>query len=217
MSLIPALGWLAAASGPVTSIPQLVRLLRARTSAGLSLPMWQLQAGALTGWAVHGYHLGFANILAPNLVSLAGALLVLHTVVTDRRLRPVPVLAPAVAVAAALYVIEYVAPAFLFGFAAMVPLAVGAVSQARDLVREPDVSGVSPAFLVLGFFTQALWLTWGSLVGDHAILVCSGVLGVLGAVTLGLAWARAHGRVSPVRPPADLADLADLAATRRAG
>ena len=200
MSLIAVLGWLAAVSGPLTSLPQLLRLVRARTSAGLSLLMWQLQAGALLGWAVHGYHLGYANIVVPNLVSLVGALLVLRTIAGDRGLHAPRLAVPAVVIAAVLAAVEYAAPSSLFGFAAMLPLALGGLSQAADLVRTPDVSGISPAFLAMNWLTQALWLSWGILAGDAAIMVCAGVLGVLATLTLGLAAARSSGRLRPPDP-----------------
>lgn len=47
--MIEAFGWVAAALGVASSLPQLVRILRSGTSAGVSLTLWQLMAASTAG------------------------------------------------------------------------------------------------------------------------------------------------------------------------
>lgn len=141
--------------------------------------MWQLQAAALTGWAVHGLHLGYPNLVIPNLISVAGAVLVLGLIRRDRSIPLGRLLWLPLVVAVALIGIEFIAPGTTFGIAATIPLAIGVLAQSRDLISAPDISGVSPVFLALLLLTQVLWLGWSLLIGDVAVTVSGATLGAL--------------------------------------
>ena len=52
MVLVEIWGWVCGIASGLSALPQLSRLLKARTSAGLSLLSWQLNAGVLWGWTV---------------------------------------------------------------------------------------------------------------------------------------------------------------------
>ena len=69
-------GWVCALAGTFASLPQVVRLLRAGTSDGVSLLMWQLLLGVGIGWTAHGFTVGHANVVVPNLASALAMVLV---------------------------------------------------------------------------------------------------------------------------------------------
>ena len=74
--LLDVWGWVCAVAGPVVSIPQVARLLRSRTSAGLSLLMWQLNIACAVAWSFHGLRADAPNIVAPNVLLGVAAVLV---------------------------------------------------------------------------------------------------------------------------------------------
>lgn len=157
--------------------------------------MWQLQVGAQAGWAIHGAHLGYLNMVIPNVIGMALGIVVIHMVARDRGLRlwalaPIPL-----AVAAALIVVEFTASGPAFGAAALIPLAAGALAQSRSLIIRHNITGVAPLFLRLAVVVQALWLVWGLLVGDGAIIVCASVLGLIAVFNLTWHSLRVTGHV----------------------
>lgn len=68
------------------SVPQVVRLLVGRTSAGVSLLLWQLLLGAGIGWTIHGVVSGHLNLVVPNVISVLLSTAVLAMIARDRRL-----------------------------------------------------------------------------------------------------------------------------------
>jgi len=80
----------------------------------------------------------------------------------------------------------------IFGIAVMIPLATGMIGQSIDLVRAPDLTGVSPAFTALLVLVQAMWWTWGLAAGDTSIIICATVLGLIS--TFNLVWLVLRGR-----------------------
>lgn len=182
-------GWVCAAFGSMLSIPQVVRLLRTRTSQGVSLLLWQLLLGVGIGWVSHGLLTGHANMTVPNALSTLFAGLVLVMVQRDRLLPARAVWPLGIAVGTALVLVDRIGSASLFGALVILPLAVGILGQTRDLVRSPDLSGLSPAYILGAFGLQALWWTWGVAVGDASTVICSSVVGVM-TLANAVLWAR---------------------------
>lgn len=177
------LGWAAAAAGSALSIPQLVRILRERTSAGLSLLMWQLNLAVGLGWTHHGFLVDRPNVWAPNIVMAVFSVLIVRLVVRDRGLGPFTWALPLV-LAAGLVGIDLGLGAIVYGVATAIPQVVGAAAQLVDVVRSIDIRGISPAFLVGSVVVQGLWFTWSLLAGEASITVAASATGSVVGTTL---------------------------------
>lgn len=188
-------GWLCAVLGSMMFLPQVVRLLRHRNPAGLSLLMWQLNTAAAVGWTLHGAHWGSWNVAVPNAIIAGCAALVVHMMQTSLRLPVLSVWLPVGAVASALVAIEFLTTPELYGLAVLVPQAFGLLSQSRDLLRASDLDGLSPATIALTAGIQYLWLAWALGTGDRSVVICASVLGVMGAFNVIWFALRTRGHV----------------------
>ena len=83
--MIEVFGWTAAAIGLAVGIPQLIRILRSGTSAGVSLRLWQLNAATTVSWAVHGVLTDTPQMQVPNLIGAVVAVGIVLFVCRDRR------------------------------------------------------------------------------------------------------------------------------------
>ncbi len=173
------LAWFCAIAGSFISLPQLIHLLRGRTSAGLSLLSWQLMLSANIGWIVHGVHAGRLTIIAPNSALLICTVLVLRLIKWDRRLSWLQVSWIGLAMGAICVATDLWIGAVAFGLVVMIPQGFGALAQFRDLLMSADLAGVSPVFLGFGFFMQLAWLSWALLAGDSSVVVAATLTGVL--------------------------------------
>lgn len=190
-------GWACALVGSLLPVPQVARLLTGRTSAGVSLLMWQLLFGAGIAWSVHGFITGHLNLIVPNVLSTIAAALVLRLVGRDRSLPASRVWPVGLGVGAALVAVEVAAGAAAFGVVVIAPFLVGLLGQTRDLLRSPDLSGLSPAF-VIGFLTiQVMWWSWALAAHEASTLICSSVVGLLGLLNVALLAGRRAGLLVP--------------------
>lgn len=202
VDLVVLWGWACAAVGTALSVPQVVRLLATRTSAGVSLLLWQLNVANGIGWTAHGLASGHANITVPNALSGLLALLVLALVVHDRRLPVLRVVVLPLLVGLLGVVVVLLAPAGGFGIFAAIPLAIGFGAQTRDLLTAADISGLSPLFVVGALVLQMMWWSWSFIVGEPSILICASIIGVVCAVNVVLLVLRHAGLLRPrVRRP----------------
>lgn len=196
MQLVDVWGWTCAVVGSFISLPQVLRLLRAHTSAGISLLMWQLSCAASVAWVFHGLRGDWWNITIPNALIVVTGVLIMNVVISDRHLDPVRTWGLVAAVAAALVAVEYLTTPALFGAAVLIPLAIGMLGQTRDLLRAPNLGGVSGVYLGLVALIQYMWLSWGIAVGDVSIVICATVLGVISGFNLVWFVLRDRGRVA---------------------
>lgn len=178
------LGWVAASFGMASALPQLFRLLRTRSSAGVSVSLFQLNAGATGAWAMHGVMVGVPQMQYPNLILTVSSLAVVILVLKDRKESLFPTLLVPPLISLALFGIDLWAGALVFGFVVAAPFVVGQVAQLREMIESLDLTGLSLPFLSIAFFVQALWLTWGILYGETSITVCASLLGTLSLVNL---------------------------------
>ena len=147
--------------------------IRDSTSAGISLLMWQLSCAASVAWVFHGLRGDWWNITIPNALIVVTGVLIMKMVISDRHLDPVRTWGLVGAVAAALVAVEYLTTPALFGAAVLIPLAIGMLGQTRDLLRAPNLGGVSGVYLGLVALIQYMWLSWGIAVGDVSIVILS--------------------------------------------
>lgn len=169
MSWLPALGVVALIVGLTRAMPQLVRLLRARDAAGVSLDGCATSAIVSSFWAVYGVLTGQpAVVLASGTPALIFVLIGLAALRYGRRVGELRT-----------------APFFLIVFTAVVAsggaaglglvLTVGAlVANTPHVItayREKDLSGVSPSTWALTAADGAIWTTYALITGDVPILV----------------------------------------------
>ena len=184
MSPLDILGWVAASLGMASALPQLCRLLRTRSSAGVSLSLFQLNAAATGAWAMHGFMVGVPQMQYPNMILTVSSLAVCVLVLRDRGSRLFPALLLPPVLSLALFGVDLLAGALIFGFVVAAPFVVGQVSQLRTMHASTDLSGVSLPFLSVAFIVQAVWLVWGILYGETSITVCASLLGTLSLANL---------------------------------
>ncbi len=158
--------------------------MRTRSSSGVSLALFQLNAASTGAWALHGFMVNVPQMQYPNLVLTISSLAVCALVQRDRRAPLFPALLLPPLMSLALFGTDIWLGPLVFGFVVAAPFVVGQVSQLRTMHASSDLSGVSLPFLSVAFFVQALWLTWGLLYGETSITVCASLLGTLSLVNL---------------------------------
>ncbi|WP_114560329.1 PQ-loop domain-containing transporter [Desertihabitans aurantiacus] len=184
--LVAALGWLAAAVGMLSSLPQLWKLLRHRQTAGCSLLLWQLSMGNCLAWTGHGVIIGAAPMILPNLVLALVALLIIATLCRARgRSLPLVVLG-SLALAATCLTVDVLLGPVAFAAVVFVPALVGVLAQLRVIATGLSLDGVSAGYLVVAVLMQGLWLCWAVLSGDISVLLVGSSM--LGFATLSLGW-----------------------------
>ena len=186
MTAVTVLGWLAALLTTVLGTPQAIRLVRTRDTRGLSLIAWQAILGINIAWTGHGLLIGQANMIVPNALALLSTLPVLWLMARELRQSAVSVLAPGLAIAAAMIAVDLLLGSAAYGLAAIVPSLLANAGQSLELVRARVIRGVSPVFLVLQVVCQALWLSWALLVPDTGTIITATV--TLVVVVFNLGW-----------------------------
>lgn len=211
MSLVTLLGWAAAGFGAFFTMPQFVRVLRTKNTAGLSLVAWQLQCAVVIAWAAHGIIYAMPNQIAANALVTFASAGVLWFIVQQRGHRAGLVIAQVAAVAGLLIAVDLIWGQLAFGLVILAPGCAGLAAQLVQLVRASDIGGVSPGFLVLGLVIQSLWLSWSLLIGDPSVTVTAAAAWLLLAANLGV-WrgrmVRARRQVdawAPARPATSVA------------
>ncbi len=189
---IHTLGWLAGAVGMVSAAPQLVRIFRERTSAGVSISMWQLNVVAMTAWSCHGFLVGRLNLQLPNLTLALSSMAVLVMICRDRQESVLPRLGIPILLGGLLFIGDLLWGPVIFGLLAAIPLTVGQIAQYRDLRSSPDITGVSAGFLGVNVLVQSLWLVWAPLAKEWAVAACATVLTILTLLNLGYYVHRRH-------------------------
>lgn len=197
--MIEIFGWVAAAIGVASNLPQLIRILRARTSAGVSLRLWQISAATTGAWMVHGFLVQKGQMQWPNLLMSVLALVIVVFILRDRKQAIAPQLLLPVVLAASLTGVELLFGAMAFGFVIAVPQLYGQLTQLREMVTAPDLSGVSVGYLAIMLLVQVMWFVFGLFTFDWALIICAGAMSVVCSVNLGVyvvRHRRARGRVA---------------------
>ncbi|GAA3693843.1 hypothetical protein GCM10022204_06990 [Microlunatus aurantiacus] len=184
---VVALGWFAAALAATVALPQVVKLLRNRTTAGISLTAWRLTLAANIAWTGHGFVVGHANIWLPNLMFMICSVIILNQLRRDRVLTWGATFGPSLVLGLATLGLDVTYGALVFAIAAGLPSVIAQMLQFQELVVAPRISGVSLPFLAMNWVTQAAWLSWALLVGEQSITMVASTMGVL--MGLNLLWA----------------------------
>ncbi|WP_203567184.1 PQ-loop repeat-containing protein [Aestuariimicrobium ganziense] len=198
MSAMEIYGWFCALIGAATAFPQLFKLLRARTSAGLSLLMWQLSLSVNTAWLVHGSLFKFWNLLVPNAIMGACGALILYHISRDRQIPLLRAFLLPATIFAVLATVDLTLGTVVFGILISIPQLVGAIAQFLVLLRSRDIRGVSFPFLAYSVLVNLVWFIFGVWAADAALMLAASSLGVMTIVNCTWWFLRTKGLVGPL-------------------
>ncbi|MGN6333343.1 MAG: SemiSWEET family transporter [Motilibacteraceae bacterium] len=169
--LLTLLGLLAAAVGVASSVPQLQRLRRSGTTAGLSAASTTLGTVSVLAWLTYGTA---ERDPAQMIANAPSALLAIATLALLARHRRRPVLLVLASLGALVVLAVLLGP----GTAAVGVIAttVGTVRQlpqVRLAVRGGDLRGLAPGTYALALASAVVWAAYGLGRGDEAVVVSS--------------------------------------------
>ena len=187
--IIEAIGWTAGAYGACIAMPQLARVARTRTTAGIPLLAWQSSMASNLSWTAYGVITGHANLWLPSLLLTASAAWMLIMITGDLRevgvrVDPVRAYGLPVVVAAVTIMVALTLGPLAFSAVVFVPAAASQLMQLRSLMTSPDISAVSSVFLAMGVVCQVLWCSWGILAHDMSNELVAGSLILLTGANL---------------------------------
>jgi MtN3 and saliva related transmembrane protein len=180
------------------SLPQIARIVRDRSAAGVSLLTWMVFALSGTGWLAYGLILEAPAIIIGNITFVATTVPVVMLLLRRQRAWPMAaaVMVPPAAVIAGVAGLVHL-PAFvpsgigvLCGIMTTVPQLVESVQRRRAGL----VSEVSLATLGLLLAGQSLWLAYGLARPDLPMIITN-VIAVSVTVSLLVVEAGARARV----------------------
>ncbi len=196
--LISVLGWIAAIVSCFLATPQLVRIVRANSVAGVSRLSWQLALGGNLTWGIYGLLQGNPNQWAPNVLLICCTLTILTLFRRHRHTSWLVLIAPGLAVATTTITLLVTAGAVAFSVAAFLPAAISLMSQLRATATSPDVTGISLTNQWLGLFNQSIWLCWALLAHEPSVIMVGSAALVLIVANVAMATLRKSGRMGPV-------------------
>lgn len=191
--IVTSLGVACAVIGTVLAFPQLVRIVRHKTVAGVSLVAWQVWTGVGSAWVLHGIWASDPIVIVPNVVGATVSAAIIALVGYHNALSPFRVWGPALAWAVSGIGVRLLIGPLAFGLVMIVPQYVAVAGQLFDVVTKRDVRGVSGPYLVMALSVQSCWFAYGLLKPDSAVAACSGAMTLISGLTLGWYVARALG------------------------
>lgn len=194
--MFAVVGWLCAICGTCLVLPQFLRIVKSRSTAGVSLLSWQLWACVGLVWCVHGLVEQQVTMVLPNAASAAFATCILVMIYRDRRLGLVQLLGGPIILVVLGILLRLVGGPIAFSVFMLLPQAIAVLGQFCELVRCPDLFGVSGAYLRAAVAMQTLWLLYGIVGEDIACTISSVMMVVLVSLNLGVYVLRRTGRVS---------------------
>lgn len=200
--MIDTIGWIAAAIGACISLPQLFRLLRTDSVAGVALSTWQLSLGANLAWTSHGFVMGHVNMWLPNAVLMVWTVLILRMFRRHVGASWFRLALPGLCLAAATTAIDLLFGPVAFAAVIAVPAVVSMLAQLLALVRSPELTGVSPLFYAVNLTNQVLWVTWATFTGEQAVQIVGTVAGALWIVNITWLALRRTRLIGPIWPTA---------------
>ena len=192
-------GWLGAALSCFISAPQLVRIIRSNTTAGVSKVAWQMALGGNLTWGIYGLVHGNPNQWVPNIFLITMTLMILGLFRRHGGTPWLVLLVPGLLMGITTTSLDRWVGPIAFSIAAIIPPAVSLVSQLRTTAASEDVEGLSMANQWIGLINQSVWLVWGVLVANQQVVMVGAMCFVLIVANVALATLRKTGTWGPVR------------------
>lgn len=207
--IIEAIGWTAGAYGACIAMPQLARVARTRTTAGIPLLAWQSSMASNLSWTAYGVITGHPNLWLPSLLLTASAAWMLIMICRDLRATGdradlVRAYTLPIVVAAVTIMVALIIGPLAFSAVVLVPAAVAQLIQLRSLMTSRDISAVSSVFLAMGVVCQVLWCSWGILAHDLSNELVAGSLILLSGANLTCYLLRRFDLLRPRLPMAGM-------------
>lgn len=160
--LIETIGWTAGAYGACIAMPQLARVARNRTTAGIPLLAWQASLASNLSWTAYGMITGHPNLWAPSLLLTLCAVWMLIMISRDQQgdgsaMEGIRTFGLPIVLAAFASMIAITVGMLAFTAVVFVPAVVAQVIQLRSLITARDIAAVSLPFLAMGVISQLLW------------------------------------------------------------
>jgi uncharacterized protein with PQ loop repeat len=189
MAAVPFLfGLIAAALFVASSLPQAIKIWRADSAAGVSIPMWTLQFALMAAWLGYALRAGNPTLLMANIGGLTTCGIVLIAIARARQMRMWAVL---LAMSGLLVVLSMTTRVLPLPILTVVFLASTAIPWMQPVtsfrtLRSGGSSDVSIATYAIRGLSQVAWL--GQTIYTHdAILVMTALMTLIAAaVTIGL-------------------------------
>jgi uncharacterized protein with PQ loop repeat len=178
------LGWAAGTVAVAVGMPQFLRLLRTRDTAGVSVFLWQLTFCINLIWISHGIQIRSVSMTVSNCCCCLVTCSILVLLHSTRGIAWFRLVAPGLAGAAVFIAVDLLAGSAAFGVVACLPSLLGNGGQTLAIVRSPRVTGVSLWYLLIYNVNQCLWTTWGWLIADKGTFITSLVTWVVVATSL---------------------------------
>lgn len=158
------------------TVPQVLRAARTRSAEGVSWSSLVLSLATFTIWVVYSVAVAdriqlVNNTVALGLLATLAVMLVRAGGSSDYR----SALAAVVASAVASMLLLDVSNAFTVAMAATTVSSLRLVPQTRLALSRAPLWGLDPWGTLLAWLGMALWLAYGILVGDHAVVICCGI------------------------------------------
>jgi uncharacterized protein with PQ loop repeat len=198
VQLALVVGWIAAGLSCFISAPQLVRILRAGTTSGVSVLSWQLALGGNLTWGLYGISHGNLNQWLPNILLITITLTILALFHCHVGTPWVALLAPGLLIGATTTTLDHTIGTIAYSIAAFLPAAVSLVSQLKVTATSVDVRGLSVGNQWIGLVNQSTWLVWAALIAERSVLLVGSASLVLIVANLSMALLRKTGTLGPV-------------------
>jgi uncharacterized protein with PQ loop repeat len=191
VSVVDTIGWIAALSSASLAVPQGARIAITRSVAGVSTTTWQTMLIAGIAWTAHGLLYGTQQIIWPNLLLALTSAWVLWQLTAARRLPVVRTWSIPVVYAGLAFAGDITFGPLAFAALAFIPGAIGQFSQLREILRDPDLSGVSMVALLANLLNQVLWFSYALPARELAVLSISPPMAcIVGTSIVALWWRR---------------------------
>ena len=196
--LAMVVGWVAAVFSCFISAPQLVRILRAGTTSGVSVLAWQLALGGNLTWGLYGLTHGNVNQWLPNVALVTVTLVILSLFHRHVGTPWLVLLAPGILIGATTTTLDHTVGTVAYSVAAFVPAAVSLFSQLKVTATSVDVRGLSVGNQWIGVVNQSMWLFWALLIDERSVILVGSASLVLIVANLAMALLRTSGTLGPV-------------------
>ncbi len=211
MSVVDMVGWIAALSSASLAVPQGARIAMTRSVAGVSTITWQTMLIAGIAWTAHGLLYGTQQIIWPNMLLGITSAWVLWQLTVAHKLPVARTWSIPVAYAALAFAADIAFGPLAFAACAFIPGAIGQISQLREILRVPDLSGVSMVALLANLLNQVLWFSYAVQAREMAVLSISPPMAGIVAASVVALWVRRR-RLAAGRPgaPSEMLELAKV-------
>lgn len=204
MSVVDAVGWVAALSAASLAVPQGVRIAKSRSVAGVSSMAWQTTLIGSLAWTAHGLLHGTPQLIWPYAILTVTSAWVLQQLAAARTLSALRTWLPPVLVAAVAFGTDVSLGPVAFAAVAFIPSAAGQLSQLREILRTADPAGVSMVALVATFAGDLLWLAYAVPSREIAILSEGIPVWALATTSMTALWLRRRALVQASHGASDL-------------